>query len=62
MNILSMIRRWWCRLMHREDMMPMHGKVVCAVCLTARPVRWERYRESELVVDWPIVVEERHER
>ena len=58
----AVIRRAWCKLFHRRDLTPIHGRVVCATCLLERPVPWADAQESrahqvpeEIIIDWPIL-------
>jgi len=32
-----MIRRWLCRLFHRQDYWPAHSRVRCRICDLERP-------------------------
>ena len=49
--MLDRLLALWCRLAHRGDMTPIHGRVQCRVCHRVRRVDWQR--------EWPAKVEVR---
>lgn len=34
------MKRWWCRLFHRQPMWPIKGKYLCRICLCEHAVLW----------------------
>jgi hypothetical protein len=39
--MFTLIKRFWCRKVHRRPMWPIHGKYICPRCLQEYPVYWE---------------------
>lgn len=39
--MIEAIARFWCRLVHDEPMLPIHGHYKCRICSRLFPVRWE---------------------
>jgi hypothetical protein len=39
--MFTRIMEFWCRLVHRRAMWPMHGKYICSRCLREYPLNWD---------------------
>ncbi len=39
-GIKERIARAWCRLMHRDAMLPIHGQYRCRRCYRSYPIHW----------------------